>query len=169
MTELQKKLEEKGAKVLVNTKADGSQELVVGLDLTSPDIPEELAGVVIFINTNPINTPALKNDPVYLWRAFPLTKVDGKFKKLSIDELPVRKDFETYQIGKAKSLFMASPVASSQFPHIVGYTTLGVLLCSAAKLEIPLLVADLYIPRGNIIMSAKLEGKEVLEAEEDTE
>lgn len=150
---------------MVNTKPDGSQELVVGLDLSSPDIPEELAGVAIFINTNPINTPALKNDPVYLWRAFPLTKVDGKFKKLSIDELPVRKDFVTYQLGKAKSIFMASSMVSSQFPHIVGYMTLDAARCFAVLLQIPALVADLYVPLENITIIGKREG---LEAEEDT-
>lgn len=149
---------------MVNTKPDGSQELVVGLDLSSPDIPEELAGVAIFINTNPINTPALKNDPVYLWRAFPLTKVDGKFKKLSIDELPVRKDFATYQIGNAKSVFMASSLVSSQFPHIVGYMTLDAV--HEVRLQIPALVADLYVPLENITIGNI---EEVLEAEEDTD
>ena len=163
MTEIQKKLDEMGAKVLVNTKPDGSQELVVGLDLSSPDIPEELAGVAIFINTNPINTPALKNDPVYLWRAFPLTKVGGKFKKLSSDELPVRKDFVTCQIGKAKSVFMASPIASSQFPHIVGYMTLDAV--RVVRLQIPALVADLYVPLESITIGNR---EEVLEAAEDT-
>lgn len=150
---------------MVNTKSDGSQELVVGLDLSSPDIPEELTGVAIFINTNPINTPALKNDPVYLWRAFPLTKVDGKFKKLSSDELPVRKDFEPYQMGRSTgSVFMASPIASSQFPHIVGYMTLDAV--RMVRLQIPALVADLYVPLESITIGNI---EEVLEAEEDTD
>lgn len=150
---------------MVNTKPDGSQELVVGLDLSSPDIPEELAGVAIFINTNPINTPALKNDPVYLWRAFPLTKVDGKFKKLSVDELPVRKDFEPHPMGRSTgSVFMASPIASSQFPHIVGYMTLDAARCFAVHLQIPALVAEMYVPLEDITLIGKREG---LEAEED--
>ena len=121
MTEIQKRLEELGAKPIVNAKPDGSQEIVVGVDLCSSDIPEKLDGVGVFINTRPIITSARKNEPVYLWRAFPLTKVDGKFRKLSTDELPVPDDFEAYcEVGGIKHAFMASPVPVSPFPHIVG-------------------------------------------------